>query len=186
MSTHYDTLGIPRDATQEQIQDAYRRLSLEHHPDRKGGDAGKMAAINQAYEVLSDPEARKAYDGDDKVLNQVRQIFRSAVGALAKGEKITNIVRDSQTQLDQATTHLQGILRDSKRQLERLGAARARVDNDMWRELVAEEEADVQQHIDGLEAQLALLAEVRLEVGKFTDTVTAFALVFPTPGGIPR
>jgi len=61
---YYATLGVARDASQDEIKKAYRRLARKYHPDvSKEPDAGKrMAAINEAYEVLSDPEKRKAYD----------------------------------------------------------------------------------------------------------------------------
>ena len=61
---YYATLGVARDASQDEIKKAYRRLARKYHPDvSKEPDAGKrMAAINEANEVLSDPEKRKAYD----------------------------------------------------------------------------------------------------------------------------
>jgi len=60
--THYETLGVDRDATDQQIKAAYRRLAWQHHPDREGGSTEKMAAIQQAYDCLIDPSARAAYD----------------------------------------------------------------------------------------------------------------------------
>lgn len=58
----YDILGVPKQATQEQIKKQYRKLSLEFHPDRPGGNANKFKEINEAYEVLSDEKKRKQYD----------------------------------------------------------------------------------------------------------------------------
>lgn len=62
MTDHYATLGVPRDASAADIKAAYRRLSSKHHPDREGGDAETMQAVNRAYECLSDPERRETYD----------------------------------------------------------------------------------------------------------------------------
>lgn len=59
--SHYETLGVPRDATLVQIKAAFRKLASQHHPDR-GGDKEKSAAINGAYAVLSDSERRARYD----------------------------------------------------------------------------------------------------------------------------
>lgn len=61
---YYDILGINKDASQEEIKKAYRKLALEWHPDRnKSPEAEeKFKEINEAYEVLSDPEKRAAYD----------------------------------------------------------------------------------------------------------------------------
>lgn len=61
--THYERLGVATDAPFERIRDAYRRLAREHHPDHERSSAGlAMAAINEAYRVLSDPGRRANYD----------------------------------------------------------------------------------------------------------------------------
>ncbi len=58
---YYKTLGVPRDASADQIKKAFRKLAREHHPDA-GGDEAKFKEINEAYEVLSDDKKRKLYD----------------------------------------------------------------------------------------------------------------------------
>lgn len=57
----YETLGVPKTASQDEIKKAYRKLAVKHHPD-KGGDPEKFKDINAAYEVLSNPEKRELYD----------------------------------------------------------------------------------------------------------------------------
>lgn len=59
--SHYDTLGIPREASADDIKQAFRRKSSERHPD-KGGNADDMAAVNRAYETLGDEARRAEYD----------------------------------------------------------------------------------------------------------------------------
>jgi DnaJ-class molecular chaperone len=62
---YYEVLGIKRDATDEQIRQAYRKLARKHHPDVNPGDRvaeDKFKEINEANEVLSDPAKRKRYD----------------------------------------------------------------------------------------------------------------------------
>lgn len=61
-SDYYDLLGVPKDASDEDIKKAFRKLAHQHHPDKPGGDAEKFKKINEAYQVLSDPEKRKRYD----------------------------------------------------------------------------------------------------------------------------
>jgi molecular chaperone DnaJ len=62
MTNLYDTLGVPKNASAEEIKKAYRKLAREHHPDASGGDESKFKEVQGAYDVLSDPEKRKAYD----------------------------------------------------------------------------------------------------------------------------
>jgi len=62
---YYKILGVDRNATQKEIKQAYRRLARKHHPDVNPGDRlaqERFKEINEAYEVLGDPEKRKKYD----------------------------------------------------------------------------------------------------------------------------
>jgi len=58
---HYNTLGVSRTASPEEIKKAYRKLAMQHHPDQ-GGDISKFHAINEAYETLGDPNKKSLYD----------------------------------------------------------------------------------------------------------------------------
>lgn len=58
----YDTLGVPKDADQNAIKKAYRKLSMTFHPDKHGGDGEEFKKISEAYQVLSDPEKKNKYD----------------------------------------------------------------------------------------------------------------------------
>jgi DnaJ-class molecular chaperone len=61
---YYKILGVPKTATTDEIKKAYRRLARQHHPDlNKGADAERrFKEVNEAHEVLSDPDKRKRYD----------------------------------------------------------------------------------------------------------------------------
>lgn len=61
MSNLYETLGVDRSASPEEIKKAYRKLASQHHPDR-GGDTKKFQEIQAAYDTLIDPDRRAAYD----------------------------------------------------------------------------------------------------------------------------
>ncbi len=66
---YYKILGVPRNASQEEIKKAYYRLAHKYHPD-KGGDEEKFKEINEAYRVLSDKEKRAQYDKYGRVFEE--------------------------------------------------------------------------------------------------------------------
>ncbi len=59
---YYQTLGVARTASADEIKKAYRKLAHQHHPDKNQGDEGKFKEINEAYQVLSNPDKRAQYD----------------------------------------------------------------------------------------------------------------------------
>ena len=62
---YYAVLGVPRTATEKEVHAAFRKLARRHHPDVNQGDAGateRFKEINEAHEVLGDPEKRRKYD----------------------------------------------------------------------------------------------------------------------------
>jgi curved DNA-binding protein len=64
---YYSTLGVERNATDDDIKKAYRKLAMKHHPDR-GGDEATFKKISEAYDILSDPQKKQIVDlgGDPK------------------------------------------------------------------------------------------------------------------------
>lgn len=59
---YYNILGVAKNATQDEIKKAYRKLAHQYHPDKKGGDEAKFKEVNEAYQALGNPEKRKQYD----------------------------------------------------------------------------------------------------------------------------
>lgn len=78
MDDHYEALGLQPDATPEEIKKAFKALALQYHPDQHPTPiaAAIFRRLNEAYKVLSDPEARKRYDE----LRRIRTTRRPSPG----------------------------------------------------------------------------------------------------------
>jgi molecular chaperone DnaJ len=59
---YYEVLGVPREASQEEIRNAYRRLAKERHPDHSSGSTQEFSLLQEAHAVLSDPNRRRTHD----------------------------------------------------------------------------------------------------------------------------
>lgn len=79
MTDYYQTLGVARNATDEEIKKAFRKLAMKHHPDR-GGDERKFKEINEAYDILGDPAKRQQYDNPQVRININGNPFQGGPG----------------------------------------------------------------------------------------------------------
>src|SRR6266850_1649524 len=80
---YYEVLGLSKTATEDEIKKAFRKLARKHHPDVNPGDKSaeeKFKELNEAYEVLSDPEKRKRYD-------QLGQNWKAGADCKGTGKK---------------------------------------------------------------------------------------------------
>lgn len=93
MSSLYDILEIPTDASLADIKKAYKKLSMKYHPDRETGDEIKFKALKEAYEILSDEERRAKYDAtgttNNKQVDYNARLFQLFEAALIGVEDLT-------------------------------------------------------------------------------------------------
>ena len=61
MANYYDILGVPRNASEKDLKDAFKKKAMQYHPDR-GGNEEQFKQINEAYDVLKDPQKKSMYD----------------------------------------------------------------------------------------------------------------------------
>ncbi|HZY57743.1 MAG TPA: DnaJ domain-containing protein, partial [Rubrobacteraceae bacterium] len=59
---YYEVLDVPRNASQSEIKNAYRKLAKERHPDHAGGSEAEFSRLQEAHAVLSDPNRRRQHD----------------------------------------------------------------------------------------------------------------------------
>lgn len=69
---YYNTLGVGKDASDEEIKKAYRKMAHKYHPDKAGGDEARFKEVNEAYQVLSDKEKRSQYDQFGQTFEQAQ------------------------------------------------------------------------------------------------------------------
>ena len=84
---YYEALGVSRNATPDQIQQAFRTLARKYHPDvnKDPGAEDRFKEINEAYHVLADPETRKRYDRFGEDFRRIPEDYDERVGAGAGG-----------------------------------------------------------------------------------------------------
>lgn len=131
MKSHYETLGVPNNASLQQIKVAWRKLSAKAHPDRKGGSHKEQQQLNDAYNVLSDPDRRAHYDqtgssepreSPERILENLFMQFVTEVIEALMNEPGANPVRLMHLKIDAAEEGLRKTIDELKareKQLER-------------------------------------------------------------------
>lgn len=119
MKDYYTTLGVAATASAEEIKLAWRILCRQHHPDRDGGSAERMAEVNEAYRILSDEKLRAAYDsgqstkpGQPAPLSKEAQAVQGLVGAMHTFAHIHHPVRKMEAIKAQAAKMVEAVTKE--------------------------------------------------------------------------
>lgn len=140
MNNLYETLGVKRDATPEQIKAAYRRAARKHHPDR-GGDREEMQRVNDAYAVLSDPDKRRQYDETGEVAGASQPAPEVALFAALADHVLMqpgNIVRNMERELHNRIAELKDGAREGERAIRKFEARLAKLHGPAEGNLIAD------------------------------------------------
>lgn len=194
MTKLYEELRVPPEASPEEIKKAYRKRARATHPD-KGGKTEEFQAVNKAYQVLSDPVARKSYDetGNTEPFNIV-EVFNSLI--IAAAENIQDPVRQdvlktAAIMLDDAVSKAREQIKKFDREIKkwqqikkRLRKKRAAADSPILRAIeqritgMEHETKKAQAEIEHGEVLRKMLAEYEYKVDKEpqhgTTTFTSF------------
>lgn len=112
--SHYDTLGAAAGATQDELKAAYRRQAAAAHPDRDGGSAERMQAVNAAWACLGDKDRRARYDesGDDSPGHTLEeQAHQLLLDVLSRAlEESTDMLAQARHEMKQVKEHASHIL----------------------------------------------------------------------------
>lgn len=178
--SHYDTLGVPKDADDETIKRAYRRQSRKHHPDRHGGNHQAMVALNRAFETLSDPDKRRRYDqsGEDgpafppleaRARQVLMQLFAQCVEHLPDTVDVVQVMRES----------LNEALRGGERLRHKTEGAIARMQRKLKRIKFRGEGRNfladcLEQRISAMESTLSKIDEAKREQDRALELLADF------------
>lgn len=134
----YDRLGVPKEATSEQIKKAYRKKANVHHPD-KGGSPEEFRAVALAYKVLGDDDRRKRYDsgeseesvGGNKTITEEQEAVATLVGIFNEivgkcDPKRTNVAEKIIETLEKGILELENRLLSAPNTVKKFEAALAR------------------------------------------------------------
>ena len=182
---HYETLGISRDATQDDIKLAFRRRAKDAHPDRDGGSAEEMAMVNAAYGVLSDSDRRKHYDhsGQDNLpppiefeaRNLLMNIFQEALGA-PEGEIINGVyqvIAKKEGAIGQQIAQAPIVTAKLKERREKFVLMEGEESSENLMHMVIDQQlANVAGALQNLQHQLEVLKVVREMVKHYMSTET--------------
>lgn len=184
--THYETLGVEPTASMADIKAAWRKKCSENHPDRKGGNPESMAAINAAYECLSDPERRAGYDEtgrdpaqgpslDDIAEKALQLLIEQILEQSPKGD----LVKLLDAAITREVKGIEKALAKDERTVERLSkqldrvvrksAGRSSLFNVVLQERIKRAQSDIEQGRQHLEISLRALEILRDHVDTTPD-----------------
>jgi curved DNA-binding protein CbpA len=162
---HYETLGVPPDATPEEIKAGYRMAASKAHPDKPGGSDVAMQQVNRAYDTLRDPESRQQYDetGSDSsgpsLQQKAMQVFTVMLDELVENEAPVNIVKSIKAKIEEVRRQLDKRQEQANKKRERLQKRRAKVRTKGGAANLVHHIIDAK--IEALDAQLQTITESR-------------------------
>ncbi len=179
--TLYDELGIPKNATDEQIKQAYREKAKQNHPD-KGGDTEKMAEITNAYMVLSVKIKRDRYDAtgetketpfEAKFASFVGQIFLQVV-EMTQDVMKTDLVKEFRKGVNNILDQSIGTREETEKKLKKF--------KEIKRRLKVKEDNTISMIMDNqiemLESSLAIIKEEILFIKKAKLVIASYGYDF--------
>lgn len=201
----YEILGIQRDASLEDIKKAHKDKVKEHHPD-KGGDAAIFKLVQEAYEILSDPEFRSKYDRGDRIdgirnnienqiLGTVSQVFMHVVSHVdlkhtSIFDEMRSVLGNSRTEIAQHIKKIDNAIDRFIEAKKRIGGAKDSLFKQMLDNTIAATEAQKRALLDKdhvLEKSIEFIKDCNydiekiLQIGNTGDT--GFSYTFTTSTG---
>lgn len=175
---YYAILGVPRDADAAAIKSAWRAKARKHHPDRKGGSAEMMSAIQAAYNCLKDPQKRAAYDAGNEhsaleIEHEAHEVFRQYLDQCIAHDVI-NVVVEIRRCLSNDMRNFELSLKDARAKRVKINRWKGRLvrrdgEPNIAEERIEHKALEVTEKIASLMQSVEVNKRVREIVDGFTD-----------------
>lgn len=117
--SHYETMGVSRDASADEIRAAYKSLAQKYHPDKADGDTQKFQAVQAAYAVLSDEASREEYDQSGAAWTEPEKVLFTAlvmaIDGAVSGSRISGLKSSAMGMLQAELDKARNILNNAQR-----------------------------------------------------------------------
>lgn len=182
MTCPYQTLGIGRDASQDEVRAAYRARIRATHPDREGGSHDEAQAVNAAYSLLSDPARRAHYDKTGETKDQTAQllleVMRGALElALTNADRIRgDLVDYARGQIRERLEVNAGKMRTFERERDKLRRLQGRISGpskNLAADLIAQALENAERDISALKQAMDLQRAAIEGLAEYQDEVAA-------------
>lgn len=181
----YQTLGVDKSASPEEIKRVFRQCATNAHPDKQSGDHGRMSELNHAYDVLADPKRRLLYDatGEDQPRPDEEMIRGLITQVFADGllKDVPHILNHAKELLKQGKSVLEGQIDETAKHRDKLKAKRDKITKksgenvylmivDQQIAKYAQEIAKYAQEIAKIEYDLDICVKAQKELGKYKSS----------------
>jgi curved DNA-binding protein CbpA len=182
----YETLDVPKDATDAEIKSAYKDLSKKHHPDKPGGSKERMSDINNAKQLLLDPAKRRRYDTTGEFGNNTEQNLVNSKMAELVGEFLSDpnamekdLIKFLKNKLWNAKKSFKQQTKDAEKELKSWAKKKSRVKGDGPLRMIYD--GTIEQAMNMLEHKKQVIASELELVGKIEEALTGHEFVFDKP-----
>lgn len=177
--SHYETLGVNKNASKSEIKKAYKKQANKTHPDKKGGNTEKHQALTAAYSVLVDPDKRERYDRGEnptqgtphsKAETFLIMVFEQLLGETFKGD----LIKEAQSRTINAQVNSSRIIGQQRQSMKalsgKLGRVSTKAKDNFFESLLIQKIQLCQDAIDHHEKELEALREVVDILDGYSDT----------------
>jgi len=182
----YETLDVPKDASDAEIKSAYKSLSKKHHPDKPGGSKERMSEINNAKQLLLDPDKRRRYDSTGEFGGENEQSVLNSKMAELVGEFLSDpnamekdLIKFLNKKLWNARKSFDQQDKDIERKLKSWSKKKSRLKGDGLLRMIYD--GTIDQAIAALEHQKLCINTERELVGKIEEAIKGHEFVFDKP-----